>query len=217
MTRVLRRFDLDARGADYVRKRVNDLTEYGEALKALCNPLDALIGTAPGQTWTLAPPNTPADQLYQFEWGGLLAENLDMSRAIDVGGSTMMAIESLQEEERALLLALMREETGRACILADPIPNRDDPCVDEYYTRAAAFLGDKMFHIVDAASEDDAVELAFAASPFWTDLHIVTTAPPKIDTERNVTAEALSRSASAAIAISCSAYDGEGFVIWRRT
>jgi hypothetical protein len=163
----------------------------------------------------MAPPETPSDRLYEFESGGLLHENLDISRAVDIGDGKMMAIESLREEERTLFVTLLRELPGRAGLFADPNPKRGDPCLS-HFARTVLYAGEKVFHFVDAESDEETIELAFDAAPFWTSMWMVTSAPPKLRAEREISEEELRASAAAAIAVSFSAYDGEGFVVWQR-
>jgi hypothetical protein len=162
----------------------------------------------------MAPPETPSDRLCEFDSGGLLHENLDISRAVDIGGGAMMAIESLREEERTLFVALLRESPGRAGLFADPNPKRGDPCIS-HFDRTVLYAGDKIFHFVDAASDDETIDLAFGAAPFWTSMWLVTLAPSKLMVDREISVEELRASAAAAIAVSFSAYDGEGFVVWQ--
>lgn len=213
--RPLRVFDLDARGADYVCSRLTGLSEWGGPVNTLCAALRETIRSAAGRIWTMAPPETSSDRLYQFEWGGLLPENLDMSRAVDAGGGTLLAIESLFEEERTLFARLLRERSGRAGVLADPNAMRGDPMLSTF-SRTAVYAGDQVFHVVDAASDDEIIDLALSAAPFWARMWMVASAPPKIDARRETSEEDLRRCAADALAVSLSAYDGEGFVVWQR-
>lgn len=214
--RALKVFDLDVRGADYVRARLTGLSGWGGPEQALSVALADAITSVAGRIWTMAPPETPSDRLYEFESGGLLHENLDISRAVDIGDGKMMAIVSLRDEERTLFMTLLREFPGRAGLFADPILTRGDPCISDYYARTAIYAGDKVFHFVDAASDDETIDLAFDAAPFWTSMWLVTSAPPKLRVEREISEEELRASAATAIAVSFSAYDGEGFVVWQR-
>ncbi len=213
--RALKVFYLDVKGAPYVRARLTELCEWGGPEKALSMAVAEAIETVAGRIWTMAPPETSSERLCEFESGGLLTENLDMSRAVDVGGGKMMAIESLRDEERKLFETLLREQPGRGGLFADPIPKRGDPCVS-HFASTALYAGEKIFHFVDAASDDETIALAFGAAPFWTSMWMVTSAPPKLRAERDISEEELRASAAAAIAVSFGAYDGEGFVVWQR-
>lgn len=214
--RALKVFDLDVRGAAYVRNRMADLSEWGSPERSLCRALAETMESSRGRISTIAPPETSDDRLYRFEEGGLLPENLDMSRAVDVGDGKMLAIERLCDEELALLMKLLKEQPGRAGIAVDPLATRGDPHTLSTYSRTSTYVGDRVFHVVDSAADQEAIELALNAAPFWTNLWAVTSAPPKPTPQREISEEDLCRSATAAIAISCGAYDGEGFVFWQR-
>jgi hypothetical protein len=213
--RELKTFDLGDRGAGHIRKRLADLCSYKGPVQVFCAGLDEVIASRSGRAWTMAPTNTPLDRLYQFEWGGLLPENLDMSRGVATSGGVLVPIESVIDEERALVRTLLSGEPGRACIVVDTLLIKGDGRISEFYADTAFFVGTAVFHAIDGVSSERSVEYALAASPFWIDLRVVTLAPPKIEPDRESTTDELRKSAAAAIAISCSAYDGEGFVVWQ--
>ena len=207
-------FDLDARGVAWIRARLANLSQCGDPLKEFCAPLARLMDV--GRTWTLAPAETSTDQLYRFERGGLLPQNGDMSRAVDIGGSVMTPIESLHAEERTILQRLLREQVGRVCVMPDPDLTRGDPCISAYHETIAFYVGDKVFHVVDASSDDEDFSCAFDACPFWCNLRVVTSESLPRASGHDLSLEQLRRSAAGAVAVSCSAYDGEGFVVWQR-
>jgi hypothetical protein len=212
----MKTFEFDGRGAAYLRTRLTEVAEWGGTLHVLSTALDVQLASALGRTWTLAPSETSPDHLYQFQRGGLLPENLDLSRAADVGDGSMMAIHSLKDEERVFLRNLLNEQTGSVCLIVDPLLKRGDPSITDFYATTAIYAADQVFHVVDATTDEETLACSLTAAPFWMDLRMVTGLPPECRLHREVANSDLVASASAVTAISCSAYDGEGFVVWQR-
>lgn len=214
--RPLSTFDLDDRGVAHVRERLTDLCGYSSpSLEAFCLALRSVIDNEKSRVWTVAPPETRPERLYRFAEGGLLPENLDMSRAVDVGGSTMMAVESLREEEVARVCATLQKSPDLVGVIVDPMPRRGDP-LGANYAQTIFYVDDTLYHLIDGRTPYEAVDLAMSASPFWSNLVVLSSSTPQIDAQRTTSEDELGRCAAAAVEIQCSAYDGEGFVVWRR-
>jgi hypothetical protein len=204
--RALEYFDVGEPGLAYMRRQFEDARALGAALLEIVDHGEAL---------TRAPPGTSFDQLYAFEAGGLLPENLDMSRAFQLeGGSKMMAVVSLFDERLELIQGVMRATPGNICI-ADDV----NPTWPEHRERAEATafgVGAEVYHIAHAGASLEDIENALVGILPWHGITAVCRGPLAISDERECEPDAFRRAALSATLITCSAYDGEGFVAWRK-
>lgn len=206
--------ELDGRGLVYVQRRIADLGGYSEPMAALCSRLGALLSGRPGVVSALAPASASEQRLYAFEEGGLLPENLEMSRAIKAGGGVLLEIVSLNDEFAAALASALRNDPALAAITVDANVRRDDPTLSAF-AETTFFVGDSVFHRIDGRTSPDGLMRALSASPIWENLVVVTSAAPDLDEARNADEAALANAASCAREITISAYDGESFLTWR--
>lgn len=204
--RALEEFQLGARGLEFVKAELGDAKALGAALLEIVDD---------GEVLTLAPIGTSLDRLYAFAAGALLSENTDMSRAFPLeGGGKMMAVVSLLDERLALIRKAMLATPGSCCIADDVNPTcsdhreRAEPC--------AFGVGDEVYNLASPGASLDQIEDIFAGILPWHGVTAVCGETPGLNSEREVTVEALRRAALSATLITCSAYDGEGFVAWRR-
>lgn len=203
-------FSLDRRGVQHVRRRLSDMS-------LLCAALHEVVISEAGETFTLAPSGTPIERLYQFEAGGLLPENLDFSRAADMGPGQgrMMEIVSLFEEQVARLRSNFVTTPGLVCIVNDPLLRWRDIPPNEY--PAAFAVGEEVYHLLTSDLDGDVLVGALSAAPFWNQLSAQCLIAPDVNDTRMCSAAELRKCAASVIEIMCDAYDGEGFVVWRRT
>jgi hypothetical protein len=208
-------FKLDARATAYVRSRLDDLKGYAPSLVDVCTVLEGVMTSHAGSVTTLALRGTHLERLYRFDSGGLLPENLDLSRATKLeDGSTMMPVASLCDAQREGIVSLVQRDPGLVCLAVDPLPRMGDAGLQLWPT--TFLVGDDVYQLFTSETSHDDVELALFAAPFWCDLQIISRAVPDVDANRNSTAAELRKCAGAAIELWCSAYDGEGFLRWRR-
>jgi len=186
---TLRQIALDDRGLDYVR-------EHLEGVNAFCSELLAVIEQTPGETFTFAPLSVMGERAYRFGEPGLPAGDLLELRA-----------ERVQ--------ALLDSDADACCIVDDFDARWGDPALDDSPT--AFGVGEEVYHLLNAESGIDLIEQVIAdASAVWHGVAAVCTPPPSEQTGAQSTLEALRTCARSVIEISCAAYDGEGFVVWRR-
>jgi hypothetical protein len=202
--------DLGQDGRNYVRKHLRDINVFCAAL------LDT-VNSEPEEAFTFAPASTPAERLSKFEYGGLLPENLSRSGAIALpDGSTLVPVVSLVEERTRLLRETMASARGAACIIDDVNPRWSDP--PSYLGPGAFGVGEEVYHLltVDHA-EGDFLDAVHCGNALWHGVAAVCRLAPKLDHARTSTPSELEASAASALLITCVAYDGEGFVAWRRS
>jgi hypothetical protein len=210
-SRSLKYFDLGAQGADYVRAHLLGANPF-------CSSLLEVVAQHPGSISTLAPADTAIDRLVRFREGGLLPENLDVSQAIQLGDGqgSLMSVASLRDEQVALLRSIMHATPGSVCIVDDFNPRWED-IRDEAYYPAAFGASDQVFHLLTADSDVDMlVDAIQAGNTVWHGVAAVCATPPVLGEGRQSTETELQKSAHSVLALTCTAYDGEGFVLWRR-
>jgi hypothetical protein len=185
----LRQIALDDRGLDYVR-------EHLAGVNAFCSELLSVIEQVPGETVAFAPPGIMGERAYRFTEPGLPAAELLELRA-----------------ER--ILELLDSDADACCIVDDFDARWGDPGLDDSPT--AFGVGEEVYHLLNAESGIDLIEQVIdAAGAVWHGVAAVCTPPPLEKADAQSTLEALRVCARSVIEISCAAYDGEGFVVWRR-
>lgn len=202
----VRLFSLDYRGTAYV---IDHLT----GVNTFCSALLEAIGRYGGETFTVAPASTPNERLYEFSHGGLLSE--DWSQAVSVPErGTLVPIPTLTAERVKRIRSALKEKSGSVCIVDDYNPRRGDP--DIASMRSAFFVGDEVYHLLDQSDDDETFsDIIRGADTIWHGVVAVCGRVPVLDAGRCCTTQELEHCAEAMIEVSCSAYDGEGFVSWR--
>ncbi|HYF22891.1 MAG TPA: hypothetical protein VD929_05775 [Caulobacteraceae bacterium] len=85
--RDTRRVSLGQTGLDFV-------LEHLSAGNVLSDELRLHVLATPGEAWTCIPTDAPDETAFAFEAGGLLPENLDFSRATDIGDGFILPVAS---------------------------------------------------------------------------------------------------------------------------
>ena len=186
---TLRQIALDDRGLDFLRAQL-------EGVNAFCSELLAVVDEVPGETFTYAPLSVLGERLYRFDEPGLPAADLAELRA-----------EQIQD--------LLDTDADACCIIDDVDAVWGDPALED---SATAFgVGEEVYHWLTADDGLAVVEETLAAAgSAWHGVAAVCIPPPSEDAGTPSALDALLRCARAAEAISCRAYDGDGFVVWRR-
>jgi hypothetical protein len=196
-------------GRAYVREHLGDTN-------SLCAALLETFTSEPGDVFTFAPAGTPTDQLAEFAHGGLLPENLSGAGTVSLpDGSTLVPVVSLIEEQTKLLRYAMIATSGGVCIIDDFNPRWSDQA--SYLGPAAFGVGEEVYHLLTADHGEDDFRTAVAnGNTIWHGVAAVCRVPPTLGDARTSTPSELKRCAASALLITCTAYDGEGFVAWRR-
>ena len=186
---TLRQIALDDRGLDYVREQLQGVNTF-------CSELLEVIDQVPGETFTYAPLNVLGERAYRFTEPGLPAEELAELRAEQI-------------------MNLLDEDADACCIVDDVDGVWGDPELEDSPT--AFGVGEEVYHLLTA---DDGYEAVLgvieATASVWHGVAAVSTPPPSEEGAQASALDALIRCARSVIEISCLAYDGQGFVVWRR-
>jgi hypothetical protein len=136
------------------------------------------------------------ERLYRFSEPGLPAEELAELRA-----------------ER--IIDLLDADGDACCIIDDVDAVWGDPALDDSPT--AFGVGEEVYHLLTADDGFEAVLTVIEeAASVWHGVAAVSTPPPAEESSAPSALDAIVRCARSVIEISCAAYDGEGFVVWRR-
>jgi hypothetical protein len=195
-------------GRAYLRRQLTGVNGF-------CSELLAAINAVPGEVLTFAPSETTLERLLRFEEGGLLPENLT---GLDVfptpGGGTLVPIVSLIDKQVEIIREAMTIASA-VCIADDVNPRWSDELVRSWST--AFGVGEEVYHLLTLMHSNDDFEDVVCCKSFWHDVSAVCTLSPSLDEARTSTPLELEKSAATAVLITCAAYAGEGFVLWRRT
>jgi hypothetical protein len=203
----LARFRLDERGFAFVRGQLSAVNTY-------CSALASRIDREKGSVFTVAPVETAHDRLYQFSAGGLLATNRDENRRMKTDNGWIMQVDNLKAEQAKLIVKSLRGSPSRSCVVDDFNPEWADTRREYDLGETAFGIGKEVYHWFDRRHDEDRIVSTLQqADRIWHGVSAVADCPlPPIAAP---TREWLVRHATTAIAIFCSAYDGEGFVGWR--
>ncbi|MES1156969.1 MAG: hypothetical protein ABUL73_04225 [Alphaproteobacteria bacterium] len=202
--------DLGARGLDYVREHLLGANSF-------CTALLAAVEAAPGKVSTLAPEGVSVDRLYRFSEGGLHSASHARARVVRLeDGASLDQAGSLRVEQAAYLISMMQTTPDAVCIIDDFDPSwsevqmLDDP--------DAFGVEDEVYRLFTSTEKPARIIRALGLSDTgWHGVAALCAEAPEIDDDRITSIEALQQSALSTFLITCIAYDGEGFVVWRRT
>jgi hypothetical protein len=201
--------DLGDAGIDYVREHLSGVNVF-------CTALLAAVEAAPGKVITLAPRGVTRERLNAFGEGGLLRAAPRMLELDDNGD--LAPIDSLKFEQGAYLHSIMRTAPEAVCIVDDFNPSWSEVRIEEPRYAQAFGVSDAVYHLFNS---NDAPELLVDAltvsDTIWHGVAAICEYGPEFEEDdRELSEEALIAAAVSALTITCSAYDGEGFVAWRR-
>ncbi len=203
------RKDLGEVGRTYVREYLRDINVF-------CAALLETFDSHPGEVFTFAPADTTQDRLSRFERGGLLPENLSGEGAVVLpDGSQLISVVSLVAKQVDLLRETMARAGGAVCIVDDFNPRWSER--PSWLPPTAFGVGEEVYHLLTLAHGEGDFLAAASNKTLWHDVSAVCRIAPRLDDARTSTPSDLRLSAASAMLITCAAYDGEGFVAWRRT
>lgn len=204
--RDLERRELGDAGLAYVRAHLDNIN-------VLCTALLRAMEASAGLVFTMAPRGTSDERLAHFKSGGLLVENADMSRATRLeDGSAIMPVLDLLEEQAAFLRQHVRRTADLICVVDDYNPRWSQ----QLHLLPTSFgVGEEVYNLLAPEnSEDDFLSAIGASNTIWHGVAAILKGPLVLDPSRTCSAEALERAAASVELITCTAYDGEGFVGW---
>jgi|GEM_PF-5186975 len=177
---------LDHRGLAYVRAHLANANPF-------CDALLAVVEAVPGEVFTVAPAGTSGFRLYGFEAGGWLPP-----------------VEGLGGPRAEQVMRSLREHPGAVCIV-DDVGGAFDPEI------ATSFeAGGDAYFLLEARSARIEVEGALMLGDAGWHGVAALCAPPRTSRTALASPGALVACAATVIELTCTAYDGEGFVGWRR-
>jgi hypothetical protein len=199
---------LGSEGLVYVR-------EHLAGVNILCAALLQAVDNQNGEVFTVAPRDTTKEKLLAFDQGGLLAE--DLSRAVRLpDGSTLVPVKSMIAQQISLLKKALAIRAGAVCIVDDCNPRWSD--ISDSADPTAFHAGEEVYHLLAQHHGDEGfIDAISNGNTIWHGVSAVCALPPEIDGARMCSAGELQRCASSVLLLTCTAYDGEGFVAWRKT
>jgi hypothetical protein len=207
----LREVELDKRGLEYV-------VDHLRGVNALCTTLLSVVEGTRGRVFTMLPDDADDVRAHDFASGGLLKANRDFSRAISLGPGrgSLMAVVDLAEVRAGLILDGLAANPGSVCLCDDYNPRWSDAIAREPST--AFGVGDETYHLLTTASGLGAItDTLRMTDTVWHSVAAVCLGGLRIPSDRSVDVGDLERCAVSVVEITCTAYDREGFVAWRRT
>ena len=202
--------DLGSAGRIYIRDHLTGTNIF-------CSGLLQTFNSEPGYVFTFAPPGTQDARLALFEEGGLLPVNLLGKDAISLpDDGSLVPVFSLKEQQAKLLKETVIASAGSVCVVDDFNPRWSDRTPDMAPT--AFGVGEEVYYLLTQDHrQEEFVSAVSSSNLIWHGVSAVCRTPIALGVARETTAEVLIQSAASALLITCTAFDGEGFVAWRRT
>ena len=208
---TLQRIELGEPGRAYV-------LEHLRGVNILCEALASTVDAVQGDVFTWIPTDANPAQAYEFKRGGLLTENLDISRRVQLesGKGSMLAVNTLVEERASATLEALKANAGSVCICDDINPVWGSKIA--LACPAAVGVGQETYHLLSAESGLDVIANTLSwTDTVWHGVAAVCRAGLKVSQDRTAAAKDLATCAASVIELTCTAYDREGFVVWRRS
>jgi hypothetical protein len=202
--------DLDERGFNYLLQHLRGVNPF-------CDELALLVEQMSGRVFTVAPVGTATERAHNFRAGGLLSENLDYSKAFSLGPGKgmLMPVVSLTHMRAKITLEALEKYPGSICICDDFNPEWSEKIAKTYPT--AFGVGLQTYHLLTKENGADGIGRIFQdADTIWHGASAVCVQGLSTGPARDVSEELLRASAASAVEITSTAYDREGFVVWRR-
>jgi hypothetical protein len=180
------RIPLDDRGRAFMIERLTGANALSDALAGIIE--------SEGEVFAFVPAEAEPDQLYHFDRGGLSAAG-------------RLGPELAAEFHAALSNSLV-------CVIDDVLSRPSDPrpLGDE-----AFFDCDDVYRLAQPSiSAKRLADLMRYGNAHWHGMTVLCSHEPLIDAQRQTTLMELHACAESAVEVACIAYDGEGFVCWRR-
>jgi hypothetical protein len=209
-------FVLGPEALDYLMK---NRIIYGHTLSHL---LLELLDLREGVITTFLPSDIRQEQLYDFEAGGVLPIPHESTWRYITESSGKKSILTPIPRDDSFVLSLIREfllsNQDHVCIIEEPLAKPSDPCMSRRTTPYMTF-GNEVYHFLSGKVRDaeitEVVKWSYTIVSFLAILTTPTQTIKLID-KREITAEELKSLATGTDKIIISAYDGEGYLVWRR-
>jgi len=199
---------LGSEGLTYVREHLAEVNIFCAAL------LRALEEHA-GEVFTVAPNDATKEQIVAFDQGGLLPEDLSGSVRLP-DGSILVPVESMIAQQVSLLKGTLATTPGTICIVDDVTPHWSEVSTNGDPTMFG--VGEEVYHLLAQGHGDEAfLDALTDGNAIWHGVSAICALSPEIDGDRMCSAAELQRCALSVLMLTCTAYDGEGFVAWRKT
>lgn len=198
------RIELDDRAWAYVLDELDDGMILGAALKPV-------VQATTGEVFTRLPRDMTLERAHEFHRGGVLPARPER---YPTEGGYLVPVDSVMSARDDRVVGFLGNDLRACCIIGEMNPRPGDPNPP---TEPSVFwIGEECYHWLGANASPELVEDTFAAAELpWHAVaacYLPETPTKKEDLDRSALIS-LARSVSE---ISVRAYDGEGFVIWRR-
>jgi hypothetical protein len=184
-------------------------------VNVFCSALLQTFTAVPGQVFTLVPIGVSQNRLTCFSEGGLLPQSLTQADVKSLpDGSTLVPKLSLVEPQTRLLRQTMMSAAGAVCIIDDFNPRWSERACG--LGPHAFGVGEEVYHLLSADDQEtDFMNSLGSGDTIWHGVAAVCRKSPHLNLQRETTESELELCATSALLVTCTAYDGEGFVAWR--
>lgn len=204
---------LGSESLTYIRESLG----YGRALATrMLGELDLDAGTV----MTCVSEGVPEEWITRFKMGGVVKH--ERKPPVPIAGPRMELIPNADRWLASVIQQFVRGDERRVCILEHTLASASDPWVRRARGRVM-LCGVDVYQVVSSVNSETSEIEAAVRKASWM-------APPMVgaltewagdfvppDTQREISSEQIAAMASMAQAVIVSAYDGESYLIWRRS
>ncbi|HXI86051.1 MAG TPA: hypothetical protein VNH64_01225 [Parvularculaceae bacterium] len=206
-------FDVCIRSLD--RRAIAYVLDHLRNANVLCSALYEIVSQESGAAFTIAPKTASTDKLHRFREGDLLPQDWSRNVTLQNAQGVLAPIPSLVAERAERILETLEAFPAGACVIDDANPRWGELNLAD--NPFAFGVGDEVYHCLAYADGKAAIKQTLElGDAHWHGVAAICARAPSIDSRRIVSAESLRASAATVVEITCAAYDGEGFIGWRR-
>lgn len=176
---------------------------------------------------TSLPYDTNEENIYNFKYGGIVPEKSPQTDSQNANTkeenqTSWVPIRSITQPVVDIIRDFVNRDAERICIFEDALAKSTDSKMDEYKSLIRTYQHE-VYHLVNIERADDQSirETIDWAYSFWPPMiRILTSLPEKIHNkliELELTLDLLELVGQRVEMVIVSAYDGEGYLIWRKT
>ncbi len=178
---------------------MSHLRENLEGTNALSTAVFKNIELKKGEFYTLFNTEIKEEQLYGFKWGG-------------VGGSTKFKISYIVQEQ-------LQNYQGLNCIFDDTGATYIENYKDPLFLETGVYYEDEVYYLVSEKNVSKKLldTCFYASESTWHSFCILTKYHLPVRNERFITHDEIILAAEMAHFVIIGAYDGESYILWKKT
>lgn len=190
-------------------------------VNTLSNEILNSVNFIAGTFFTLLPPGSDLDRLYEFKEGVILPQNPIIESIINEKKSRHSVTPTIEEALSEFIFYKINDNKNLSCVFDDVLHDPQSPHLKLFYEKKGLYLfGNEVFYIIRQYNNNLEFILRCIGKSFahWHSLGVLAEADCFNNINDNVlTLENIQNICKNTNTIMVSAYDGEGYVFWEKS